>query len=73
LFLSLKSMRGQDPLSRIIAFGVCGAITATLIHGMADYLFNISPQFGALFWLVLGLGSRAMAGNAQRISVAAIP
>lgn len=61
LFLSLKSMRERDPLSRIIAFGVCGAITATLIHGMVDYLFNISPQFGALFWLVLGLGSCAMA------------
>ncbi len=59
--LSLKSMREQDPLSRVIAFGVCGAITATLIHGMVDYLFNVSPQFGTLFWLVLGLGSRVMA------------
>jgi putative inorganic carbon (HCO3(-)) transporter len=69
LLLSLRSMRGQDGLSRIVAFGVCGAITATLIHGAVDYLFNISPQFGTLFWLVLGLGSCAM----MRATSEAIP
>jgi O-antigen ligase len=60
LFISLarKSIRGQDPLSRIVAFGVFGAITGTLIHGMVDFLFRVSPQFGTLFWIVLALGSR---------------
>jgi O-antigen ligase len=67
LHLSLKAIRDQDPLSRIIAFGVFGAITATLIHGTVDFLLNVSPQFGALFWIVLGLGSRAMAGTTNKM------
>jgi putative inorganic carbon (HCO3(-)) transporter len=73
LLLSLKSIREQDPLSRIIAFGVCGAIAATLIHGMVDYLFNFSPQFGALFWLVLGLGSHIMSGITRKMMYEAAP
>lgn len=64
-FVSLKSTRKQDSLSRIVAFGVCGAIVATLIHGMVDYIFNASPQFGTLFWLVLGLGSCTVAGASR--------
>jgi putative inorganic carbon (hco3(-)) transporter len=35
-----KSMRGQDPLPRIVAFVVLGVITSTLIHGLVDYLFG---------------------------------
>src|SRR5260221_114141 len=73
LVVSLKSIREQDPLSRIIAFGVCGAISATLIHGMVDYLFNVSPQFGALFWLVLSIGSRVAVWNVQRTPIAVLP
>ncbi len=65
--LSLKSMREQDALSRIVAFSVCGAIAATLIHGMVDYLFNVSSQFGTLFWLVLGLGSCATIGASSKM------
>jgi putative inorganic carbon (HCO3(-)) transporter len=64
-FLSLKAVHKQDPLSRIIAFGVCGAIITTLIHGTVDYLFDASPQFGALFWMVLGIGSWVLARPAQ--------
>jgi hypothetical protein len=30
-------------------------------HGLVDYIFNVSPQFGALFWMVLGLGMAAQA------------
>ncbi len=58
-FRSLRSMREQYALSRIIAFGVLGAITATSIHGTVDFLLNAGPQVGMLFWLLLGLGSRA--------------
>jgi len=65
--LALKSIRAQDAVSRIVAFGVLGAITSTLIHGTVDYLFGASPQFGALFWIVLGLGSRALAGTSSKI------
>ena len=66
--LSLKSFRTQDPLFRIVAFGVCGAIIATLIHGTVDYLLNASPQFGALFWLVLGLGSGVATRGGSRMT-----
>jgi len=24
-------------------------------HGFVDYLFNASPQFGTLFWMILAL------------------
>ncbi len=65
--LALKSMRRHDPIPRIVAFGVLGAITGTLIHGMVDYLFGGSPQFGALFWIILGLGSRALTGTSGKI------
>jgi O-antigen ligase len=71
--LSFKSIHGQALVSRIIAFGVFGAIAATLIHGMVDFLFRVSPQFGALFWIVLGLGSRAMAGTTNRMISKTVP
>jgi putative inorganic carbon (HCO3(-)) transporter len=65
--LALKSVRGRDSVSCIVAFGVLGAITGTLIHGMVDYLFGGSPQFGALFWIILGLGSRTLAGTGRKM------
>jgi putative inorganic carbon (HCO3(-)) transporter len=56
---AVKLVKHPDPLFRIVGVGVCGAITATLIHGMVDFLFNVAPQFGALFWLVLALSVAA--------------
>jgi putative inorganic carbon (HCO3(-)) transporter len=67
ILLALKSGRGEDPIFRIVAFGVLGAITSTLIHGVVDYLFNASPQFGALFWIILALGSRALPGSSSKM------
>jgi O-antigen ligase len=64
--LALKSIGRQDRLSRIVAFGVLGAIAGTLIHGMVDFLFRVSPQFGALFWIILGLGSRTLVGTSSK-------
>ena len=57
---ALKLAKNTDSWCRILGIGVGGALAATLIHGMVDYLFNVSPQFGALFWLVLALGIVAM-------------
>ena len=57
--LALKLVRNDDPLFRLLGIAVGGALAATLIHGMVDYLFNVSPQFGALFWLVMALGLAA--------------
>lgn len=54
--MAIKLARSPDSFGRLIGIGVGGALAATLIHGMVDYLFNVSPQFGALFWLVLALG-----------------
>jgi O-antigen ligase len=54
--MAIKLARSPDPFDCLVGIGMGGALTATLIHGMVDYLFNVSPQFGALFWLVLALG-----------------
>lgn len=54
--IALKLARRADPFDRLVGVGVGGALAATLIHGMADYIFNASPQSGALLWLVLALG-----------------
>lgn len=53
--MALKLARRADPFDRLVGIGVGGALAATLIHGMVDYIFNTSPQSGALFWLVLAL------------------
>jgi putative inorganic carbon (hco3(-)) transporter len=55
--MAIKLARQPDPIRRLIGLGVGGALAATLIHGMVDYIFNVSPQSGAMLWLVLGLGS----------------
>lgn len=54
--MAIRLAKNNDPFYRIVGIGVGGALAATLIHGMVDYLFNVSPQFGALFWLVMALG-----------------
>jgi putative inorganic carbon (hco3(-)) transporter len=57
--MAVRLARSGDPFYRLLGIGVGGALAATLIHGMVDYLFNVSPQFGALFWLVMALGLAA--------------
>jgi len=54
--VAVKLAKNAGPLYRIVGIGVGGALAATLVHGMVDYLFNVSPQFGALFWLIMALG-----------------
>jgi O-antigen ligase len=54
--IALDLARRADPFDRLVGVGVGGALAATLIHGMVDYIFNASPQSGALLWLVLALG-----------------
>src|SRR5262249_12042978 len=48
-------MRSDDPFWRMVGIGVCGALGVTMVHGLVDYIFIVSPQFGNLFWLVLAL------------------
>jgi O-antigen ligase len=54
--MAFKLAGQADPYYRIMGIGFGGALAATLIHGLADYIFNVSPQSGALLWLVLALG-----------------
>ena len=54
--IGLRLRKAADPVYRMWGIGLCGAIVATLIHGLVDYIFNVSPQFGNLFWLLLALG-----------------
>jgi O-antigen ligase len=57
---AIKLARSSDRLYRVVGIGMGGALAATLMHGMVDFLFNVSPQFGALFWLVMALGLVAL-------------
>jgi|GEM_PF-955827 len=54
--IAVKLARNADPWCRLLGIGLGGALAATLIHGLVDFLFNVSPQFGGLFWLILALG-----------------
>jgi putative inorganic carbon (hco3(-)) transporter len=62
---STKVIKHPDPLFQVVALGIIGGIVATLVHGMVDYIFIVSPQFGNLLWLILGLGLAAGERNNQ--------
>ena len=42
-------------LDKALAFGVLGGILTILVHGFVDFVFQVSPQFGTLFWMLLAL------------------
>jgi O-antigen ligase len=54
--IAVKLARSPDPHYRLVGIGVGGGLAGTLIHGMTDYIFNASPQSGALLWTMLALG-----------------
>jgi O-antigen ligase len=52
----LKGLKeSHSGLRTIINFAALGAVVSLLLHGFVDFLFIVSPQFTALFWLVLAL------------------
>ena len=52
----LGNLRQSDSsLETIVNFAALGAVVSLLLHGFVDFLFIVSPQFTALFWLILGL------------------
>lgn len=65
--IAIRMARSPDGQNQLIGIAMGGALVTTLIHGMVDYLFNVSPQFGALFWLVMGLGVVAFEDHANRL------
>jgi O-antigen ligase len=56
---SLLSFRiyhnSQDVFDKSLAFGVLGATLTVLVHGFVDFLFQVSSQFGTLYWALLAL------------------
>ena len=47
--------RPRHLTDRVLGFAALGAILSVLTHGLVEYLFNASPQFGTLFWMLLAL------------------
>ena len=52
---STQFRRPQCRLDSILGFSLMAGVTTVLVHGFVDTLFEASPQFGALFWLLVGL------------------
>lgn len=48
-----KNSRGL--MDAVIGFGVATGVMSVMAHGAVDYLFHNSPQFAALFFLLLAL------------------
>ena len=46
---------GNPDYERVVGFGVLAGFVSVLTHGTVDYLFHVSPQFSALFFLLLAL------------------
>ena len=42
-------------MDAVVGFGVAAGIMSVMAHGAVDYLFHNSPQFAALFFLLLAL------------------
>src|SRR5215472_366050 len=56
---AVKLTAGQDELEPILGIAVIGAMAATMVHGIVDYIFLVCPPYGTLFWLLLGLSLAA--------------
>lgn len=53
---ALSLRKQQERLGMIVGITVIGALAALMVHGLVDYIFLVSPQFGSLFWMLLGIG-----------------
>ncbi len=50
-----RNRNARNRLDQIIGFGVLAALVTVLVHGFVDTLFEASPQFAMLFWLLIGI------------------
>jgi putative inorganic carbon (HCO3(-)) transporter len=55
----------RDLTDKVLGFAALGGIISVLTHGLVEYLFNASPQFGTLFWTLLALLSASAALDAR--------
>jgi putative inorganic carbon (hco3(-)) transporter len=64
---ALRQLRcSVQAFDKALAFAVLGAILTVLLHGFVDFFFQVSPQFGTLFWMLLALlvvGGRTVCGR----------
>jgi O-antigen ligase len=52
----LRSLKWrQQGLKTVVYFAALAAVISVLLHGFVDFLFIVSPQFTALFWVILAL------------------
>jgi O-antigen ligase len=55
-FIAYRQFRGRKCLlDAIIGFGFFAGLATVLVHGMVDYVFEVSRQSGALLWLLIGM------------------
>lgn len=54
--MALRLRRVEGAWYRITGFALLGTLAGLLLHGGVDFIFGVSPQFGNIFWLALGLG-----------------
>ena len=62
-FLAVSAIRGGyrhfrrsvSSWSRIIGFGLFGAVIAIFAHGVLDLTLEVSPQFDTLLWMIFAL------------------
>jgi putative inorganic carbon (HCO3(-)) transporter len=54
--MGFRLRRAEGLWYRITGFALLGTLAGFLLHGMVDFIFGVSPQFGNIFWLTLGLG-----------------
>lgn len=71
--IGIRLVRNADPVYRALGIGITGAMTSLLVHGLVDYLFTVSPQFGALFWTILGVAFAANELVKERPSLESSP
>jgi O-antigen ligase len=47
--------KSRSLMDGVVSFGVATGVMSVMAHGTVDYLFHNSPQFAALFFLLLAL------------------
>jgi O-antigen ligase len=56
LVLARRQLKSSpSSLTRVLGFGILGGTVATLVHGLVDLALDVSPQWGTMYWLMLGL------------------
>ena len=58
-----RQLRSKDSFNKVLGFGIIGMIATLFVHGFVDFVVEVSPQFGTLFWTLLALLAANVAIN----------